>query len=211
MFTLPFIKTLIIFLIVVSLIMIIYTAIYYVISINVCFKNGVDTLDLKKNTFIKQIKFWAIVFGIFISAYILITAQDILTGKMITINDESGTELVGAGLTDTVIKLWGYRIFAIIVLISIIRIVKNASIANYRKCVMAASIIPVYLVVMFGVLIYFQEIYVGSSELDKEKICNILKLLDKDVQTFITTTEINKVDKKILKNSKIFKVDEDLE
>ncbi len=46
------------------------------------------------------------------------------------------------------------------------------------------------------------------SELDKEKICNILKLLDKDVQTFITTTEINKVDKKILKNSKIFKVDE---
>ena len=46
------------------------------------------------------------------------------------------------------------------------------------------------------------------SELDKEKISNILKLLDKDVQTFITTTEINKVDKKILKNSKIFKVDE---
>ena len=45
------------------------------------------------------------------------------------------------------------------------------------------------------------------SELDKEKIGNILKLLDKDVQTFITTTEINKVDKKILKNAKIFKVD----
>ena len=45
------------------------------------------------------------------------------------------------------------------------------------------------------------------SELDKEKIRNILKLLDKDVQTFITTTEINKVDKKILKNAKIFKVD----
>ena len=45
------------------------------------------------------------------------------------------------------------------------------------------------------------------SELDKEKIGNILKLLDKDVQTFMTTTEINKVDKKILKNAKIFKVD----
>ena len=45
------------------------------------------------------------------------------------------------------------------------------------------------------------------SELDKEKIGNILKLLDEDVQTFITTTEINKVDKKILKNAKIFKVD----
>ncbi len=169
MFILPFIKTLIIFLIVVALIMIIYTAIYYVIAINVCFKNGIDIGDLKENTFVKQIKFWAIVFGILISGYILVAAQDILTGKMITIKDEAGTELVGAGLTDTVIKLWGYRIFAIVVLISIIRIVKNASIANFKKCIVSASIIPIYLVVMFGVLIYFQEVYVGSSELDKEK------------------------------------------
>lgn len=45
------------------------------------------------------------------------------------------------------------------------------------------------------------------SELDKEKISNILKLLDENVQTFITTTEINKVDKKILKKAKIFEVD----
>ena len=169
MFILPFVKNLIIFLIVVSLIMIIYTAIYYVISINVCFKNGVDTGDLKESIFIKQIKTWAIIFGILISSYILVTAQDILTGNMLTIKDETGTELVGAGLTDTVIKLWGYRIFAIVVLISIIRIIKNASIANFKKCIVSASIIPIYLVVMFGVLIYFQEIYVGSSELDKEK------------------------------------------
>ncbi len=169
MFIFPFVKTLIIFLIVISLIILIYTAIYYVISINVCLKNGVDTDDLKNNTFIKQIKTWAIIFGIFISAYILVTAQDILTGNMITIKDDAGTELVGAGLTDTVIKLWGYRIFAIVVLISIIRIVKNASIANFKKCVVSASIIPVYLVAMFAVLIYFQEVYVGSSEFDKEK------------------------------------------
>lgn len=169
MFVLPFIKTLIIFLIVVTLIIIIYTAIYYVIAINVCFKNGVDTGDLKENTFVKQVKFWAIIFGVLISGYILVTAQDILTGRMLTIKDEAGTELVGAGLTDSVIKLWGYRIFAVIVLISIIRIVKNASIANFRKCVISASIIPLYLVIMFGVLIYFQEIYVGSSELDKQK------------------------------------------
>lgn len=168
-FILPFVKTLIIFLIVVTLIIIIYTAIYYVIAINVCFKNGIDTGDLKENTFVKQIKFWAIVFGILISSYIIVTAEDILTGNMLTIKDESGTELIGAGLTDTVIKLWGYRIFAIVVLISIIRIVKNASIANFRKCVISASIIPLYLVIMFGTLIYFQEVYVGSSELDKEK------------------------------------------
>ena len=45
------------------------------------------------------------------------------------------------------------------------------------------------------------------SELDKEKITNILKLLNKEVQTFITTTEINKIDKRVIKDAKKFKVD----
>jgi len=46
------------------------------------------------------------------------------------------------------------------------------------------------------------------SELDEEKINNILKIIDNDVQTFITTTEIDKVNKKILENSKIFHITE---
>ena len=44
------------------------------------------------------------------------------------------------------------------------------------------------------------------SELDEEKINNILNIIDKDLQTFITTTEITKVDKKILESAKIFHV-----
>lgn len=44
------------------------------------------------------------------------------------------------------------------------------------------------------------------SELDEEKINNILMLIDTDLQTFITTTEISKVDTKLLKNAKIFHV-----
>ena len=44
------------------------------------------------------------------------------------------------------------------------------------------------------------------SELDEEKINNILMLIDTDLQTFITTTEITKVDKKLLANAKIFHV-----
>ena len=46
------------------------------------------------------------------------------------------------------------------------------------------------------------------SELDEEKINNILKLIDSDVQTFITTTEIDKVNKKIKEKSKIFNITE---
>ena len=125
MFILPFIKSFLIYLLSISLIMVIYTAIYYVVAINVCFENGVDLQSLKKNTFIKQIKFWAFIFGVIISVYIWFTAQDVLTGDMISMKNETGTELTGAGVADVSIKLWGYRIFAIIVLISVILIIKN--------------------------------------------------------------------------------------
>ena len=44
------------------------------------------------------------------------------------------------------------------------------------------------------------------SELDKEKINNILKLLDKNIQTFITTTELDVVSEDIINNSAIFHI-----
>ena len=44
------------------------------------------------------------------------------------------------------------------------------------------------------------------SELDEEKINNILALIDEDLQTFITTTNITNVDKKLLDKAKIFHV-----
>lgn len=46
------------------------------------------------------------------------------------------------------------------------------------------------------------------SELDEEKINNILNLIDGDVQTFITTTEIDKINKSIKNNSKLFHITE---
>lgn len=45
------------------------------------------------------------------------------------------------------------------------------------------------------------------SELDHQKINNIIKMLNKEVQTFITTTDIKNVNKKLLKDSLILKVD----
>lgn len=46
------------------------------------------------------------------------------------------------------------------------------------------------------------------SELDDKKINNIINMLNEEVQTFITTTNIDKIDKKLLKNSTIFKVED---
>lgn len=44
------------------------------------------------------------------------------------------------------------------------------------------------------------------SELDEEKINNILDFISDDVQTFVTTTELDKVSDKLKQNSKIFTV-----
>lgn len=44
------------------------------------------------------------------------------------------------------------------------------------------------------------------SELDRFKINNILNLINKDIQTFITTTDIDKISKEILSKSKLFEV-----
>ena len=45
------------------------------------------------------------------------------------------------------------------------------------------------------------------SELDMKKVEKILSYISDDVQTFITTTDLKKVKKSYLKNSKIFKID----
>ena len=44
------------------------------------------------------------------------------------------------------------------------------------------------------------------SELDKKKINNILDFISEDIQTFVTTTELTKVDKRLKQGSKIFKI-----
>ncbi len=48
------------------------------------------------------------------------------------------------------------------------------------------------------------------SELDRFKINNILDLINDDVQTFITTTEIDKINEDILNKSKVFEVFDDI-
>ncbi len=48
------------------------------------------------------------------------------------------------------------------------------------------------------------------SALDNQKIQNIICLLNKNIQTFITTTELERIDEKILRGAKIFKIKENI-
>lgn len=168
MFTLPFIQTLLVYLMEVLLVAIIYTALYYVITLN-SFTDGVDVEVLKKNTFIKQELFIFVLLAIVFCTYIFINSQNILTGNMLTIGDEAETELIGAGKTDVTIKLWGYRILTFVVAIAVIRLLVYIKKQSFKQSVISVLIVPVYLFFMFVVMIYFQTIHVGNNELDNEK------------------------------------------
>ena len=168
MFTLPFVQTLLVYLMETLLVAIVYTALYYVITLNSHF-DGVDVETLKKNTFVKQELFILVLLAIVFCVYIFINSQNILTGNMLTIGDEASTELVGAGKTDVTIKLWGYRILTFVVAIAVIRLLVYIKKQNFKQAVASILIVPGYLLCMFLVMICFQTIYVGNNELDNEK------------------------------------------
>ena len=44
------------------------------------------------------------------------------------------------------------------------------------------------------------------SALDNKKIKNIVRILNNNIQTFITTTELERIDSELLKNAKLFKI-----
>ncbi len=169
MFTLPFIQAILIFAIEILLVLMIYVALYYVIVLNVYF-DGVDGETLKKNTFVKQEMVIFILMVLVVCVYIFVNAQNILTGEMVTIGEgTSETTLIGAGATDVTIKVWGYRIFSFVIAISAIFILKYARKANFKKAMVSASVVPIYLISLFMILTYFQLIHVQSNELDNEK------------------------------------------
>lgn len=168
MFSLPFIQTLLLFIGEVLVATIIYVALYYVITLNTYF-DGVDVETLKKNTFIKQEIVILMLVVFVLCGYVFVSAQNILTGNMITIGDENSTELIGAGKTDVTIKLWGYRILGIVIIIAVFRLLNYVRKQNFKQSVISALIVPIYLVGLFGVMTYFQTIHVGNNELDVEK------------------------------------------
>ncbi|MBQ3414676.1 MAG: UPF0182 family protein [Clostridia bacterium] len=144
----------------------IYSVLYYIIVFNMCF-DGVDSKMLKQSAFIKKLIRNVRIIAVIIACITLLKTQDILFNKMITIIDN--IEIIGAGFTESTIQLFGYIIFSILIVISIwlasINIMKN----NNKKVIANLVAIPIYLVVLFLVIIIFNTIFVGSNKFDKEK------------------------------------------
>ena len=88
-------------------------------------------------------------------------------GKILTVKND--LEIVGAGMTETTIKLWGYVIFAFVIIIFAYRALKYFKKGNTGKVLKNLAVIPGYLVVLFIVMVVFDLAFVSTNELDKEK------------------------------------------
>ncbi len=162
----PLIEMLVMYFIILIIGISIYMALYYIIVFNKFF-DGVDGKMLKESLFMKKLlkNLKLVIIGIAIMT--ILNMQNMVFGKILTIDED--LELVGAGITEATIKLWGYVIFAVIIIIFTFRAIKFFKKSDTGNVLKNLAIIPGYLVALFLVMVIFDLVYVKSNELDKEK------------------------------------------
>jgi len=146
----------------------IYTFIYYVIVFNRYF-DGVSRETIKSSKFIKHIIRNIKILIVIIGMLVFFRTDNIVLENFLKLKDEAGTELIGAGLTDSTIKLWGYRGLALVMIASVFMAARFFKKENFKKTIAALLVVPGYLVCLFVIMFGFQITYVKSNELDKQK------------------------------------------
>ena len=166
MFIKPVIETALIYFISLIVGLSLYMALYYVIVFNMYF-DGIDGKMFKKSLFMKKLTRNIMLLAIGIALITISNTQNIMQGKILTVNEN--IDIIGAGITETTIKLWGYIIFAFIIVIFAYRAIKAFKAEKTSKVLKNLAVIPGYLVVMFIMMVGFDLIFVNSNEIDKEK------------------------------------------
>ena len=143
-----------------------YMALYYVIVFNRFF-DGVDGKMLKESIFMKKLMRNIMLVVVGVALITVINTQNVMYGKILTVGDD--IEINGAGMTEATVQLYGYIIFAFVIVIFAYRALKAFKASNTSKVLKNLAVIPGYLVVLFLVMLVFDLAYVHSNELDKEK------------------------------------------
>lgn len=143
-----------------------YITAFYIIVFNLYF-DGIDRTMLRKSKLIKSLLKNVIILAILAGILTIFSTQNILTDKFLTLNDE--IELTGAGFVESTIKLWGYIIFAFVIIIAIILSVIFFQKNKNKKIMFTLLTIPGYLVAMFVVMVVTNFVFVRPNEFDKER------------------------------------------
>ncbi len=144
----------------------VYMAAYYIIVFNRYF-DGVDSKMLKESLLMKKLTRNILLIIIGLAVITILSTQNLMFGKILTIDDN--IEINGAGMTEATIKLWGYIIFAFVIIIFAYRALRYFKKGDTAKVLKNLAVIPIYLVLLFVVMVGFDLIFVKSNELDKER------------------------------------------
>lgn len=165
----PFIELVIWYFLVAIVALLVYMLVYYIATFNIFF-DGIDRKTLKNSKLIKQIMNFAMFIVVLLAGLILVKTQGIGTDKFLSLQDsQTNYFLYGAGFADVTVKLWGYRILAIVIIASIYLAIKAFKQGKTKRVILFLGMVPCYLVGMFFVLVTFQALFVTTNQLDKEK------------------------------------------
>ena len=168
MFQKPFIETLFTYAIFLIIGLTIYTIIYYIAVFNICF-DGIDRETLKKSKLLKQLFTNIKILAILVAGFVLVKTLDIGFDKFLNLQEDTTYSIYGAGITDTTIKLWGYRVLPILIILSVFMAIKAFNKGSTKKVIMWILVVPAYLVILLIVMALFQVIFVTPNELDREE------------------------------------------
>ncbi len=167
MFIEPLIKMLVVYFILIFIAIIIYTFGYYIVVFNKYFE-GIDKETLKQNIVIKTIYRSIRLIAIGLAVYILICSMDIVFDNFLTTDND--IKLAGAGFIDSTIKYWGYNLLSIVMLVAIFKAINSFKKGKQEKILKDLAIVPIYLVLLFVVMLVIDLIFLHANKFDKEKV-----------------------------------------
>lgn len=146
----------------------VYTVFYYIIAFNMFFE-GVDRETLKKSSLIKIICRNITLVAFFVAGYMFIETHNVGLQRFINLNEIGNYALYGAGISEVTIKLWGYRILSVLIIVAVISAVRAFKKQNTKRVILSLATVPIYLIGMLVVLVGFEVIFVNSNTLDKQQ------------------------------------------
>ena len=168
MFQKPFIETLLLYAMAIIIGITVYTVIYYIVVFNIYF-DGVDRETLKKSKLLKQLFTNLKILSILLAIFVFIKTQDIGFDKFLNLQEDTIYSIYGAGVTDVTIKLWGYRILPILIILSVFMAIRNFNNGKTKKVIIWILVVPVYIIALLIIMAIFQLVFINPNEFDKEK------------------------------------------
>ncbi len=161
----PFLQFLLRYLLFIVVGLTIYGAFYYIAVFNFLL-DGVSRETLKKSKLLNQLCNNIIVIAILIAITIFVETFNVGLQKFINLGSYA---IWGAGISEVTVKLWGYRILSVIIVVSVILAVHRLKKGDTKRILTALAIVPAFLILMLVSLIGFNLIFINSNELDKQQ------------------------------------------